>query len=143
MENLEQISKDFDELKGKYESIIEKLDGIQKENVQREHTIQQLENSFQVINSNIKELMSRMDSMLEEKENHNLFSRKRRRFSIMKVIRMPMRKMTIHTMRTIFTIADIAYDKVSSVREELDDIITEAQCESKKRRSSMVPNRQV
>lgn len=142
MENLEQINKDFNELKGKYESIIEKLDVIQKENVQREHTIQQLENNFQVTNNNIKELMSRMDSMLEEKETHNVFNRKRSNFSIMNVMRMPMRKMTINTMRTIFTIADIAYEKVSCVKEGFEDIITEAQSESKKRRSSMIPSEQ-
>lgn len=142
MENLEQLNKDFDELNGKYESIIEKLDGIQKENIQREHTIHQLENSFQVINNNIKELMSRVDSMLEEKENHNIFNRKRSNFSIMNVIRMPMRKMTVKTMRTIFTMADIAYEKVSFVKEGLEDIITEAQSESKKRKSSIIPNKQ-
>lgn len=140
MENLEQLNKDFDELRGKYASINQKLDNIQKENTTREHSIQQLENNFQVINNNIKELMVKIDSMIEEKENHKIFdSDKRNDFSVMNIIRMPMRTVTVNTMRTIFTMVDYAYEKVACVKEGLDDIITEAQSESKKRKPTMVP----
>jgi len=91
MENSEQIVQEINELKQKYETIIQKLDGIEKENIHKEHTIKQAENNFEVINNNMKELMEKMDSMLEDKETNKMFNNVRKNsFSMMNMITSPM-----------------------------------------------------
>jgi len=140
MENSEQIVQEINELKQKYETIIQKLDGIEKENIHKEHTIKQAENNFEVINNNMKELMEKMDSMLEDKETNKMFNNVRKNsFSMMNMITSPMKKITISTMRTLFTMADYASEKAAYAKEGLEDIVAEAKYESTKKRSAMMP----
>ena len=143
MENSEQIVQEINELKQKYETIIQKLDGIEKENIHNEHSIKQTENNFEVINNNIKELMEKIDLMVEDKETNKFFNNVRKNsFSMMNMITAPMKKMTISTMRTLFTMADYASERAASAREGFEDIMAEAQYESKKKRSTMMPSEQ-
>ncbi|MDR3597415.1 hypothetical protein [Clostridium sp.] len=136
MENPEQINQQFTELKEKYESLIQRLDNIEKESTNRE-------NDFQAINNNIKELMAKIDSMVEYKETSKLFNSGRKSSSsFMNMITTPMRKITVGTMRTIFSMADYASERVSCAREGIEDIVAEAQYENKKRRSTMMPSAQ-
>jgi predicted nuclease with TOPRIM domain len=143
MENTEQIGQEVNELKQKYESLIQKLDDIQKENTLREHSIKQTENNFDVINHNMKALMDKIDLMVEDKETSKMFNNGRKNnFSMMNMITAPMKRMTISTMRTLFTMADYASEMAASAREGLEDIMAEAQYESKKKKSTMMPNEQ-
>jgi predicted nuclease with TOPRIM domain len=143
MENSEQLNKEVNELKGKYESLMEKLVNIEKESANKENNIKQMENNFEVINNNIKELMNKIDSMVEDREASKMFNNFRmNNSSFMNMIRMPMRKATISTMRTIFSLADYASEKMAYAREGLEDIVAEAQYENKKRRSTMMPSEQ-
>ena len=143
MENSEQIGQEINELKQKYESLIQKLDDIQKENTLRENSIKQTENNFDVINNNMKVLMDKIDLMVEDKETSKMFNNVRKNnFSMMNMITAPMKKITISTMRTLFTMADYASEKAASAREGLEDIMAEAQYESKKKRSTMMPSEQ-
>jgi hypothetical protein len=61
---------------------------------------------------------------------------------MMNMVTAPMKRMTISTMRTLFTMADYASEKAASARESLEDIMAEAQYESKKKRSTMIPSEQ-
>ena len=143
MENSEQIVQEINELKQKYETIIQKLDNIEKENMHKEHTIKQAENNFEVINNNMKELMEKIDLMVEDKETSKMFNNVRKNNSSMiNMITTPMKIITISTMRTLFTMADYASEKAAYAREGLEDIIAEAQYESKKKRSTMMPSEQ-
>ena len=143
MENLEQIGQEINELKQKYETIIQKLDGIEKENIHKEHTIKQAENNFEVINNNMKELMEKIDLMVEDKETNKMFNNVRKNsFSMMNMITTPMKKITVSTMRTLFTMADYASEKVAYAQEGLEDIVAEAKYESTKKRSTMMPSEQ-
>jgi predicted nuclease with TOPRIM domain len=143
MENNEQLNQEVNELKGKYESLMQKLDNIEKENTNRENNIKQIENNFEVINNNIRELMNKIDSIVEDKETNKMFSSFRKGdSSFTNMIKMPMRKVTVNTMRTIFSMADYASEKLAFAREGLEDIVAEAQYENKKRRSSMMPSEQ-
>jgi predicted nuclease with TOPRIM domain len=143
MEKSEEISQEINELKGKYDSLIQKLDSIEKENTQKENNIKQMENNFTVINNNLKELMAKIDSIIEEKETNQMFdSSKRRDFSLMNMVTKPMRKATVGTMRALFTMTDYASEKVAHAREGLEDIVAEAQYENQKRRSNIMPNTQ-
>ena len=143
MENSEQISQEINELKQKYESLIQKLDDIEKENIHKEHSIKQTENNFEVINNNMRELMDKIDLMVEDKETSKMFNNVRKNsFSMMNMITTPMKKITISTMRTLFTMADYASEKAAYAREGLEDIVAEAQYESKKKRSTMMPSEQ-
>lgn len=143
MENSEQFNKEINELKQKYESIIQRLDSIEKENTHREHSIKRIENSFEVINNNMKELMGKIDLMIEDKETNKMFNNVARSgFSLMNMIKRPIRRLTVGTMSTLFTIADYASEKTACAKESLEDIVAEAQYESKKRRSTMMPSQQ-
>ena len=143
MENSEQIVQEINELKQKYETIIQKLDGIEKENIHKEHTIKQAENNFEVINNNMKELMEKIDLMVEDKETNKMFNNVRKNsFSMMNMITSPMKKITVSTMRTLFTMADYASEKAAYAKEGLEDIVAEAKYESSKKRSTMMPSEQ-
>ncbi|WP_297428277.1 hypothetical protein [Clostridium sp.] len=143
MENSENLNQEFNELKEKYNSLIQKVDNLEMENSHRENSVKQMENNFEVINNNIKELMEKIDSIIEDKETSKMFSSVRRsNSSIMNMITMPMRKATVNTMRAIFSVADFASEKVATARENLEDIVAEAQYENKKRRSSMITSEQ-
>jgi predicted nuclease with TOPRIM domain len=143
MEKSEQINKEVSELKQKYNSLIQKLDAIEKENIHREHSIKQTENNFEVISNNIKDLMEKIDLMVEDKEANKTFNNVRKSsFSFMNMIKTPMRRITVTTMRTLFTMADYASEKSALAREGLEDIVAEAQTESKKKRPTMMPSKQ-
>ena len=143
MENSEQIFQEINELKQKYETIIQKLDGIEKENIHKEHTIKQAENNFEVINNNMKELMEKIDLMVEDKETNKMFNNVRKNsFSMMNMITSPMKKITVSAMRTLFTMADYASEKAAYAKEGLEDIVAEAKYESSKKRSTMMPSEQ-
>ncbi|OOM78939.1 hypothetical protein [Clostridium sp. BL-8] len=141
MEEIEELNQEINGLKGKYDSLLQKLDSIEKENAQKENNIKQMENNFTVINNNLKELMEKIDSVIEEKETTKMFSNTRKNnFSFMNMVASPMRKATVGTMRAVFSMTDYASEKVAHAREGLEDIVAEAQYENKKRRSTMMTN---
>lgn len=140
MENSNELTQEINELRGKYESLIQKLDNIEKESTQRENNIKQMESNFEVINNNLKELMNKIDSMVEDRETGKMFSNFRKEnSSFMDMITKPMRKATVSTMSTIFSITDYASEKMAYARENLEDIVAEAQYENRKRKSTMMP----
>lgn len=135
MERSEEIYQEINELKKQYESLIQRFDNLEKDNTQKE-------NNFSDVNNTLKELMGKIDSIIEEKETNKMFNTKRSDFSLMNMITTPMRKATIGTMRAVLSMTDFASEKVAHAREGLEDIVAEAQYENQKRRSSMMPNPQ-
>lgn len=135
MERSEEIYQEINELKKQYESLIQRFDNLEKENTQKD-------NNFASVNNSLKELMGKIDSMIEEKETNKMFNVGRRDFSFMNMITTPMRKATVGTMRAVLSMTDFTSEKVAHAREGLEDIVAEAQYENQKRRSSMIPNTQ-
>jgi hypothetical protein len=143
MEKSEQINQEVSELKQKYDSLIQKVAAIEKQNTHRGHSIKQTENNFEVINNNLRELVKKIDLMVEDKETNKMSNKIRKNnFSLMNMIKTPIKRIAISTMRTLFTMADYASEKASSTRESLEDIAAEAQYESKKKRQPMMPSEQ-
>ena len=143
MEKSEQINQEISELKQKYESLIQKVDSIEKENTHREHSIKQAENNFEVINNNIRELVKKIDFMVEDKKTNKMSNKIRKsNFSLMNMIKTPMKRITISTMRTFLTMANYASEKAAYARESLEDIAAEAKYESKKKRPTTMPSEQ-
>ncbi|AGX44357.1 hypothetical protein [Clostridium saccharobutylicum] len=141
MENIEQMSQEINELKQKYDSIIQKLDTIEKENQNKEVYIKQTQNNFETINNTMKELMEKINSMVEDKEANKMFNNSNKSdFSFKDRIASPMKKFTIKTIGTVFTMADYASEKMSYAKESLEDIVAEAQYESKKKRATVMSN---
>lgn len=143
MENQEKFNNEIIDLKQKYETIIKRLDVIEKESTETENSIKKIENNFSLMNNNFKELMGKIDTIIEDKEVNKMFNNvKRGSFSLMGMISRPMRRLAVGTMRSMFSVADFASEKVSYAREGVEDMVAEAQYESKKRRSNMMPNEQ-
>lgn len=132
MDKSEEIYQEINELKKQYESLIQRFDNLEKDNTQKE-------NNFSDVNNTLKELMGKIDSIIEEKETNKMFNTKRSDFSLMNMITTPMRKATIGTMRAVLSMTDFASEKVAHAREGLEDIVAEAQYENQKRRSNMMP----
>ena len=135
MEKSEEIYQEINELKKQYESLIQRFDNLEKENTQKD-------NNFASVNNSLKELMGKIDSIIEEKETTKMFNVGKRDFSFMNIITTPMRKATVGTMRAVLSMTDFASEKVAHAREGLEDIVAEAQYENQKRRPSMMPNTQ-
>lgn len=143
MENLEKLSQEVHDLKQKYETVIKKLDGIEKENAHRENSIKRIENSFDVMNNNFRELMDKIDVIVEDRETHKMFNQgKRSNFSLINMIKRPIRKLTVGTISSIFAITEYASEKAACTREGLEDIIAEAKYESQKKRVTLAHNEQ-
>jgi len=139
MEDLQKISQEVNDLKQKYQTVVQKLDAIERENSHRENSIKRIENSFEVMNNHFTELMNKIDLMVEDKEANKMFTNvKRGNFSLMNMIRVPMRKLTVGALSSLFTFTEYATEKAACTREGLEDMIAEAQYESKKRRVAVV-----
>jgi predicted nuclease with TOPRIM domain len=139
MENEERVNQEINDLKKKYEEVIKKIDKIEKESKDTANSISRIENSVGTMNSNFEELMKKLDSVVEDRESDKMFDNvKRSGISLKKMITGPIRKLAVCTISSVFCIADYASEKFSYAREGVEDIIAEAQYNSKKRRSSMM-----
>ncbi len=139
MENEEKLTQEINDLKKKYETVMKKVEAIEKESRETAKSINRIENSVGTMNNNFEELMKKLDSVVEDRESDKMFDNtKRSGFSLKKMITKPMRKLAVGTISTMFTLADYTSEKFSYAREGVEDMIAEAQYNSKKRKSNMM-----
>lgn len=135
MESSEEIYQEINELKRQYESLIQRFDNLEKENAQKE-------NDFSDVSSTLKELMAKIDSIIEKNETNTMFNDEKRNVSFPNMITTPMRKATVGTIRAFLSMTDFASEKVAHAREGLEDIVAEAQYENQRKKSRMITNAQ-
>ncbi len=139
MENEEKISQEINDLKKKYEAVMKKIDAIEKESKETANSINRIENSVGTMNNNFEELMKKLDFMVEDRESNRMFGKvNRHSFSLKKMITKPMRKLAVGTMSAVFSAADYTSEKLSYAREGVEDMVAEAQYNSKRRRANMM-----
>ena len=83
--------------------------------------------------------MKKLDFMVEDRESNRMFDKvNRHSFSLRKMITKPMRKLAVGTMSAVFSAADYTSEKLSYAREGVEDMVAEAQYNSKRRRANMM-----
>lgn len=104
----QKSTQDLNDLRQKYDSVIKKLDSIEKENSTKDLSIKRIEKTSKAS------------------------------FSFMNMMTRPLKKVTISAMSSLFTIADYASEKAACARESMEDIIAEAQYQSRKKQAAMM-----
>lgn len=131
-------SNEIEDLYKKYDSLNKKVEQIEKEHRNTENSMKRIENSVESMSTNFEQLMKKLDSVMELKEAGKMFQKDLgKNLSFHRMVKQPMRKLAVGTMSTVFQISSYASEKISGAREGLEDMVAEAQYNSRKKIQTM------
>lgn len=134
-QNSQKMQRDIDQLHSNY-------DNLSKEVTQLKINTTTIGGDLKQINKSIEIILLKLNKLSDEYEEigSELAEEKPITHSMKKIFTNPLRNIAVGALSAVYSIADITIEKASSFRENLEDIVAEAQYSNKKKKMPPVEN---
>ncbi|MDP4144572.1 MAG: hypothetical protein Q8936_08870 [Bacillota bacterium] len=138
----EKIQQEIQDLKSQYNELSSQVKQLENTNSALDTELKQMHGEFQQVNSNIQMILQKLNSV--SKENGQMGVQMNADInmtaSMKKVFSNPLRKVAVGTLSVMYAMADKTIEKTLSFKENLEDIVAEAQYINKKKKMTSVEN---
>lgn len=127
----QKIQEELNDLKNKYSNLLKEMQVLEnnKDNINSlKQDIKSIHDGFEQINKNVEQLNDKLNTISQESQMNN---------QMKKMMRNPLRRLMVGTVSSVMFVVDKAVETTSGIRENLEDIVAEAQYENKKKRMNI------
>lgn len=137
----DKMLKELHELNERYNHLNDEIETLKSNKNDINNSINSMNDSLLQVSRNVESIVSRIDTLAQTSANASIsknINGKNVDISMKVMVGMPLRKLAVGTISSIFTIVDKAVETTACIREELEDIVAEAHYNKQKRQLSSI-----